>query len=277
MQAYDRALCRLAVPYNHFVVETRVGVTHGLVAGPAEAPPVVLLHGWNAWAPGWWPQINALALHYCVYAPDTIGQAGRSAPTRPSMRGPAYGLWLMDVAAHLHLTRAHWIGSSGGAWLILKLAEQSPSLIATASLISPAGLVPVRLGFLLRALAAGMLRPSPSTPRRLARLVSPPPLPLDEQHLLDDAPMLLHLRSQPPPPTLPARTLHRLTAPTLLLVGEHEVVFDRRRLIARAQRHIPGLVQVDVVHRAGHDMTFDQPEEVNRRLLRFLEHRSAAG
>ncbi|MEW6567989.1 MAG: alpha/beta hydrolase [Chloroflexota bacterium] len=275
-QAYDAALRRLTVPYDHFVVETRFGVTHGLVAGPADASPVVLLHGWNTSAPGWWPQINALAHVHRIYAPDTIGQGGRSAPTRPSTRGPAYGQWLADVAQQLGLSPVDWIGSSGGAWLIFKLAEESPSRIRSASLISPAGLTSVRLAFLLRAAAAGLLFPTSSTPARFARLVSPPPLPLDEEHILHDAPLLLHLRSQPPPPTLPDRTLHRLSGPTLLLVGEHEVVFDRRRLIARAQRHIPGLMQVEVVTNAGHDLTYNQPEAVNARLLGFLDQVSAA-
>lgn len=271
MQAYDRALTRLMVPYDLRIAPTRFGETHLISAGPADGPPVVLLHGWNTSAPGWWPQINTLARLYRVYAPDTIGQGGRSAPTRPSTRGPGYGMWLADLAANLGLDRAHWIGSSGGGWLILKLAEVRPSLIRSASLLSPAGIVPVRWSFLLRAVAAGMLFPTPSTPARLARLISPPPLKTDTDHVTQDSPLILYHRSQPPPPTLSAHSLHRLTAPALLLVGQHEVVFDRRRLITRARTHIPGLCQVKVLPDAGHDLTYDQPDKVNHILLQFLK------
>jgi len=271
MRAYDQALGHLRGPYEERAVNTRFGETHLLLAGPPDAPPVMLLHGWNTSAPGWWPQINALARAFRIYAPDTIGQGGRSAPTRPSTRGTAYGDWLADLAAKLGLRQAHWIGSSGGAWLVLKLGEVRPTLIRSASLLSPAGLVPVRLRFLLRALGAGMIFPTAATPARMGRLFSPPPLTVDESHIAQDAALTLHLRSQPPPPTLPAHSLRLLAAPTLLLVGEHEVVFDRRRLIARARKNIPGLVRVDVLPDAGHDLTYNQPDEVNRRLLQFLD------
>lgn len=271
MQAYDQALRRLTVPHDFRMVPTPFGDTHLISAGPADASPVVLLHGWNSSAPGWWPQINALARLYRVYAPDTIGQGGRSAPTRPPVRGPAYGQWLTEMAANLGLRQAHWIGSSGGGWLILKLAEVCPSLIRSASLLSPAGIAPVRWSFLLRAVAAGMLFPTASTPARLARLISPPPLTVDMDHVTQDSPLILHLRSQPPPPVLPDHTLHRLTAPTLLLMGQHEVVFDLRRVTARARKDIPGPLRAEVLANAGHDLTYDQPQEVNAHLLRFLE------
>jgi hypothetical protein len=91
MAAYQASLGRLLVPFEERMLPTRLGETHVLVTGPEQGKAVVLLHGWNTNAGGWWPQINALAHRYRLYAPDSIGQAGRSAPTRPSTRGPAHG------------------------------------------------------------------------------------------------------------------------------------------------------------------------------------------
>jgi pimeloyl-ACP methyl ester carboxylesterase len=43
-------------------VPTRLGETHVLVTGPEAGQPLVLFHGWNTNAGGWWPQINDLKM-----------------------------------------------------------------------------------------------------------------------------------------------------------------------------------------------------------------------
>jgi pimeloyl-ACP methyl ester carboxylesterase len=270
MQAYDAMLRHVHVPWGALRVPTRFGTTHVLTAGPEAAPCVVLLHGWNACAAGWWPQIDALASHYRLYAPDTIGQGGRSAPSRPPTRGPSYGLWLADVLDGLGIACAFFVGSSGGAWLALKLAELAPDRMAAAALLGPAGIVPVRPGFAIRALLGGWLSPGEKGARRFAELVSPPPLTIDEAHYREGLPFAIGLRAQLPPPTLSDEALHTLGAPTLILTGEHEAVFDPRAVIARA-RKIPGLRAAEILPGAGHDLTYDRPDEVSRRVVEFLD------
>lgn len=267
--AYDEALARLTHDFEFRSVATSFGQTRVLVTGPQDAPPVVLLHGWNTNASGWWPQINAWALDCRLYAPDTIGQAGRSAPVRPPMRGTAYGQWVADLLAALGLERPALVGSSGGAWLILKLAEIDPRRVGRAVLLSPAGIAPIQLGFILRCLVVGASSPASELPLRQARLVSAPPLRVDAAHLGWQKPLVRYYRGLLPPPVLPDRTLSRLTAPTLVLAGEREVVFDPRRVLARARRLIPE-VSAETVADAGHDMTFENPDGVNERVLGFL-------
>jgi pimeloyl-ACP methyl ester carboxylesterase len=276
MACYEAALHRLTVPYGERTVPTRLGETHVLVTGPEAGQPLVLFHGWNTNAGGWWPQINDLALSRRVYAPDTIGQAGKSAPVRPSVRGPAYGQWAADVIGALGLQRARVAGGSGGAWLILKLADVAPERIRSAVLLGPAGIAPIRLAFALRALAIGWLRPGEATPFELARLVNPSPLKRDEDHIRADAPYSLYFKNQLPPPTLPDRALRRLAAPTLLLVGRHEVIFNPQAVVARASRLIPNLVAAELVEGTGHDLTYNRPDWINQRILRFLDEAEAA-
>ena len=76
-----------------------------------------------------------------VYAPDTIGQAGRSADVRPSMRGSAYAEWLMDVLDGLEIERARLVGVSGGGWLALRLATLDGARIDRTALIIRSGFV----------------------------------------------------------------------------------------------------------------------------------------
>jgi pimeloyl-ACP methyl ester carboxylesterase len=270
MASYDAALGRLTCPCETFYVPTRFGQTHILAAGPRSAPALVLAHGWNGNATGWWPQINTLSASLRIYAPDTVGQAGRSAPTRPPTRGPAYGEWLADVLDALQLERAWLVGGSGGAWLILKLAEVAGDRIEGAVLLSPAGFVPPRIGFLLRAAWVRMLRPDKDTPMRYARLASPSPLHVDEDEVRLGAPALLHLRPQMAPPTLPDSVLGCLRAPTMVLVGQHEAIFPPQAVISRARRMLPSLVHAEIVPMAGHNLSYERPDLVNEKILGFL-------
>jgi pimeloyl-ACP methyl ester carboxylesterase len=270
LASYDAALARITVSHETFYLSTRFGETHVLAAGPQEAPSLVLPHGWNGNAAGWWPQINTLAASFRLYAPDTIGQAGRSAPARPSTHGPAYGLWLADVLDGLALTRPALVGGSGGAWLILKLAEVAPERIGRAVLLSPAGVVRPRLGFLLGAARVGMLRPDESTPLRYARLASPPPLQVDEAEVSLGAAALLALKPQLPPPTLPDLSLRRLTAPTMILLGELEAIFPPNAVLRRARRVLPGLTHTEIIPGAGHNLSYEQAAVVNERISRFV-------
>src|SRR5215211_1777665 len=84
---YDGALTRLGVEYESTKIDTRFGDTHVLVTGPENAPPLVILPGGNFLNPtclGWF---LPLAKEHRVYAPDVVGQPGRSAQTRPSSKG----------------------------------------------------------------------------------------------------------------------------------------------------------------------------------------------
>ena len=274
--AYDEALARLVHPYEMTSVASSFGQTRVVIAGPAGAPALVLLHGWNTNSSGWWPQINAWAGEYRVYAPDTIGQAGRSAPVRPSVHSESYGRWVADVLNGLGLDRPALIGSSGGAWLILKLAGLDAGRIGCAVLLSPAGIAPIRIRFLVRYLALAASSTAEDLPRRQAELVSPHPLRIDPDHLRWQEPLARNYRGLRPPGRLPDRTLRRLAAPTLVLAGAREVIFDPRRVTDRCRRLMPN-VSAEILPDAGHDMTFDNPEGVNQRILNFLKEIGWAG
>jgi pimeloyl-ACP methyl ester carboxylesterase len=63
--------------------------------------------------------------------------------------------------------------------------------------------------------------------------------------------------------------LRSLRVPSLLLIGEEEVLYDPVRALSRARQLIPGLVG-ELIPGASHDLVFRQPEIVDERLLAFL-------
>src|SRR3954449_4652510 len=63
------------LPVTPHEQESRFGWVVYYVAGPEDAPPLVLLHGHNAAASAyeWRKQFGRLAEHYRVFAPDLLG------------------------------------------------------------------------------------------------------------------------------------------------------------------------------------------------------------
>ena len=55
----------------------------------------------------------------------------------------------------------------------------------------------------------------------------------------------------------------------LLLVGDHEVIYNGPRVIERAKQLMPN-VQTELVPNCGHGVAMEQPEFVNSRILQFL-------
>lgn len=270
MAWYDGALARLPVPHESRVVPTRYGPTHVVTAGPAGAPPVVLLHALSANALSWTPQITALARDFRVYAPDIIGMAGRSAPRRLPYDGRSYADWLRQTLDGLAVRQASFVGMAFGCWLTLRLAALEPDRIARAALLSPAGFLPVRWKYLVP-IIWDVLFINDEQARRLShRLLAPPDVPLDP-----DATELLYLsikHFQPvfeAPGLSPAQIRH-LTAPTLVLVGEHEDVWSPRELLSHVRVTLPNLRAAELVPGAGHGLAASHPGWVNTRLLRFL-------
>ena len=187
---YDQQLARLALPYESRMVNTRFGNTHVLALGPTSAPPVVVLQGGNTTSPltlGW---IRPLVESYRLYAPDTIGHPGKSAPVRLSPRDESYGRWLVDVLEALDLQQPPLLGGSYGAGILLRAAAYAPERIGKAALFIPSGLVSIPPGtmlYLLWWLALYRLAPSRERLERVLRPMFAPPAaggvdePIDEE------------------------------------------------------------------------------------------------
>ena len=65
--------------------------------------------------------------------------------------------------------------------------------------------------------------------------------------------------------------LRSVSVPTLLLIGDREVIYDPRVAIGRATRLIPW-IEAEIIPNASHFLTFDQSESVDARVLGFLKH-----
>jgi pimeloyl-ACP methyl ester carboxylesterase len=269
---YDRAFQRMGIPYETRFVDTRFGPTHTVLCGDAQGAPLVLWHGLNTNATSWIGWIPAFASDYRIYAIDTVGGMGKSAPTRPDPRGSDYGLWAADVLGGLDLDRANMIGASNGGWLVLKLASVAPERITCTVLMSSAGFAPMSFLTVLRMIPVLLRRSHEEIARRLMAVVSPPDLPLDPAFLeLFELTLRSGFRSKPFPPALPDEEIAQLIAPTYLLMGEYENSFNPYKATRHALRTLPNVIAAEIVPDVGHAMLHRQPDWVTKRVRAFLD------
>jgi pimeloyl-ACP methyl ester carboxylesterase len=271
LAAYDAAMKFWPVPYEEMEVPTRFGMTHVVVSGRKEARPLVLLHGYLATLTMWVPNIADFSKDYRVYAIDVIGQPSKSTPDEPIRNAAAYVAWLTATLNGLNLDRVFLVGMSYGGWLALNYAVGAPERVQKLVLLSPAAsFLPLVKQFTLRGMPM-VLFPTHFTVNSFMRWLGITDVSACELTYLG----LKHFR-MPPETVQPTafsdgelRTMH---VPTLLLIGEDEVIYDPAAALARARRLIPNL-QGELVPSSNHDMCFSHHAIVDARVLEFLSER----
>ena len=137
LELYKSALKRLGLKFEEQMIDTRYGVTHTLITGPKESPPLIILQGGNTVNPVTLSWFLPLMKEYRVYAPDTIGHPGLSAQNRISPRNDSFGKWVVDLLDNLGIEKSSFIGPSYGAGIILRTAAYAPERISKAVLLMP--------------------------------------------------------------------------------------------------------------------------------------------
>ena len=108
-------------------------------AGPATGVPVVLIHGFAGDINNWLFNIDAVSAIAPLIAVDLPGHGGSSKDVGDgSLETLADSIG--GALAALGVTRAHFVGHSLGAAVAARLAVDHPPLVASLTLIAPAGL-----------------------------------------------------------------------------------------------------------------------------------------
>jgi pimeloyl-ACP methyl ester carboxylesterase len=273
MHTYDDALAQLRRGCLRQYVETDYGHTYTVSIGPQDAPPVVLWHGMNVNLTMWVPLMNLLADRYRVMAIDTIGNQGRSAPTRPDKRTAAHARWGQQVLDGLGVARAHHVGFSQGGWLVFRLAEMAADRIASAVLLSCAGLVPVDYRLLLRMSPALLVREPERRARTLIRLLSAPnhvPNPYEVRVFMN----MQHYALEGTIPTLSDHQLRAVTAPLLFIMGAYDRTFRPVAAIRRVRRVLGHHADALLLSGLSHGLEENQPL-VHQTIINFLNRQES--
>lgn len=260
----------------------------GLVTGYLEAgqgDPVVLLHGGEFGVSaelGWERNIEALAAHYRVLAPDMLG-FGESAKVIDFNDGR--GMRIRHIARFCEVVgveSAHFVGNSMGAVnLWVDTTAQSPVLPVRSMVTICGG------GEIQRNKYSAALYDYDATLSGMRRIVEAlfldPVYPEDEQYVQrryesSIAPgaweTLAAARFHRPgldPPALPSstRAYQRISFPVLVVEGAGDKLLPAG-WAAQIAAQIPGGRSV-VIDNAGHCPQIEQPAVVNKVLLDFLD------
>lgn len=260
----------------------REAVPDGRVVGEPADEPIVFLHGLGGSRVAWDPQLSFLARHgHRSVAWDMPGYGASGAPRTATGELTFDGLadavdaWVDELGA----TRVHLVGLSFGGMVAQHVALRFPQRLRTLTLIdtSPAfgfdgtttaeewvdqRLAPMRTGAtpadFAAAVIGSIMAPTASASALQAGVdamsrISAGGLAAAVQCLVTH-----DLRHR----------LHEIAAPTLVMVGEHDVETPLPYAQFLADT-IPG-ARLEVIRGAGHISNLEAPEAVNEQLLAFV-------
>ncbi len=257
-------------------VETSSGTTHVYRYGPddpagASRTPVVLVHGAGSCSAMWYPNTPALSAERPVYAIDTPGDPGRSVQREPIHQPERAAQWLDETLAGLDLDRVHLVGSSYGGWLTLNQAHRRPGRIASVTLLDPGGLEKVGLRFFVWIFAGLFATFAPKALRpRLAAWLEQPVLVVPRLRTMIRTGVRAFRIRRPAPLPLSEEELSTVRTPLYLVLGKRSLLVHPKRQVERVPRLIPG-ARAEIVSNTGHGPQIDHADEVNRRMLGFMD------
>ncbi len=261
----------IRVPTTDRTVPTRFGDTHLLVAGPEDAPPLLLFHGAMASSAHVLSEVQPLLGRFRVYAPDILGHSPMSADARPPMSD--YGQWAADVIEALGLAQLRICGVSWGGFVATQTAAAVPERVIRLSLVVPAGIVGGSLwqGITKLAIPMAMYRAFP-TEARLRTFAAPQFSEIDDLWVpwLGQALLGFKMDFNAPPLAKPEQ-LVGLRAPVQVIAADDDIHFPGPPMLERAKTLFPTLADTWLIPNCKHAPPFqdDFREALAARLLAF--------
>jgi len=269
---YDEALADLGAEHESLTVSTRCGDTHVLGVGPEDAPPAVFLPGGNFMNPTCLQWFLRLADRYRVYAPDLIGQPGKSAETRPSPTGDDHALWAEDILDGLGLHSVPLVGLSYGAGVALRAMGHAPGRVSRAVLVSPAGVASGKISRMITEVALPMigyrLRP---TSERLLRAAKPILTEPEDPAVRQLGAIYRNVRLDSGLPRMATQEeLRGFEGPVAVFASEEDVFFPASAVLPRAREIFPNLVRAECLRDCRHVPSSSALATVNGYITLFL-------
>ena len=276
LQSYDKALKSLwGVPFEEMDIETPFGIAHIIASGEKNKPSLVLLHGMNASSTMWYPNAKAFSQKYRVYCIDFILEPGKSVSNGSISKVDDLITWYDLIFDQLKLDKFPVVGESRGGWMAMQLALHSKKKITKIAILSPAH-------------AFTWIKPKKEIFKNIFFEIFPQRKHLRSvlKTMMTDVDKLSQLyinqyylavtKSKKSSSILQVKPftddeLKALNVPVLLLIGDTDIINNEEGL-NRAKKIIPQ-IKASIINKAGHFISFDQPEIVNKVVLAFLEER----
>lgn len=246
---YDTILSRWPVPYEIRYLPTRLGNTHIIISGNEALPPLILLHGAASNAVSWIGEVSEYSRFFRVYALDIPGDPGKSAQIRTSWQGMGYAEWMDDVVTSLGIKKASLVGISQGGWTAIRFASCYPDKVNKLILLAPAGIVPTKLTFILKAvsytafgrrgvnrlnkLVFGKIQIHSEALKFMNIIMTNFKTRIDKEYIFKNEELI------------------KLNMPVLLFCGEHDIIRSSKAVENRLRKFVPELYSL-IIPDMGH-------------------------
>ncbi len=276
IQCYDKALTLWQIPLVEKYIKTSYGDAHVIITGPANGEPLVLLHGMNASSTMWYPNIKSLSEQYRIYAIDFLLEPGKSLCQGNPDETSEVVNWYYEIFDQLSLKKFSLVGASRGGWLAMNIALHDKSRINKIVLLSPAQtFIWIRPGLKIINNIEYSLLPQR---KRLRNVLETMTFDVDKisqiyinQYYIATQKATMNkcfLQMRP----FSDKQLKSLQMPILLLIGDQDIINNDKSL--EMAKKLFQNTETEKIKNAGHFLSVDQPEIVNKRILDFLHKKS---
>lgn len=249
---YNIMLQKFRIPHEELNINTVCGPTHILAAGKPEHEPLILLHGSSMNSVMWIRDMETFSEHYRVYALDLPGEPGKSSEEQLPLDTLDYVNWLDDVLNVLGINKVNLAGISLGAWLAAKYSIYHPKNVRKLALLCPAGIGGQNHAF--KEIAISLLPKGEEGVNELLRMINGgkeiPEIMLNYQKLI----AATFNSRQEPIPLFTDKELQRLSMPSLLIVGQKDIMLNSMETAERYGRLVSNS-RIEVLSDAGHSLT----------------------
>ena len=273
IDSYNKSLQLWDVAYQEENIQTTYGTAHVIVTGPKEGSSIILLHGMDASSTMWYPNIKALSKNHRVYAIDFLNEVGKSQSTQESLSTEEIANWYNEIFNHYKLKNFDVIGASKGGWLAMLLASQKGSKIDKLVLLSPAQTFN-NIDKAGKASSALFLKTFPSKKKLKKTLDAFSYYPEKINPVYKNQFYLANKHAKANSSFLQMQPysdsdLKKITIPVLVVIGDHDIINSNETLI-RANKYLVNS-KTETVKNAGHFLSIDQSQTVNKLILDFLK------
>lgn len=278
MCSYHAIMDKWPSPYEELHIPTSFGETYVIARGPANAPPVVLIHALLAASASWYRNVEALSQEYRVYAVDVVGEGNKSRPIKPITSLDDFLQWFTELIDGLGIDTLHLAGNSYGGFTAAYYAMKLPERIRKLVLIGPAATIspmrPFYIHMFIPKAMYGFFPKLPGVKRVMRSSVNwmHKGLPCDPlwEPLFYRSMVYGGLINQVFPRVYSKEEFARIKAQVLLMLGEKEAIYNNLQSAIRAARELIPNVEIEMIPNAHHVTALANPEKANQRILRFF-------
>lgn len=255
-------------------VETEYGTTYTVIFENGKSETIVLLHGMFLNLCMWNYIVDQLSMRFNLVLIDIPWDPGKTVASINYAESKNSSAWLDKVLQELDLRKANIVGASLGGWIGLQFSERYPDRVRSLVIVSPH---PIRGADLLKARTwklawyALLIAISPAlrhADKMIKLLYSPLNEPKDmDYNLLVST--IIGSKMRQPPGKQSTKSLSKIKVPTLLLVGEYDSNFNKKKLcsVVNAMQS----ASYEIVDNAGHALPFEKPTYVSERIGSFID------